>query len=522
MNKKILVVDDDQKIVELLRINLEGIGYQVSFAYDGEKALIKVVQDLPDLIILDLMLPGMDGYEICNKIRMWKATHLTPIIIISAKDKSTDKIECLKLGANDYITKPFDINELMAKIDSILRNMEEVVSINPLTKLPGNVSIMNEANKRIANSLKFAFVYLDINNFKSYNDKYGYNKGDEIIKFTSNIINQHIKENDFVGHIGGDDYILICDIEYVDSILKRITDSFDVNIPKYYDEEDRQKGHIVGKDRQGKIQTFPIMALSIGIVTNERQDLNNYAKIVEVATEMKNFAKKTESGKKSFFAKDKRESDVRNKLIRKILIVEDNLSLQTLLRVNLEAQGYEVRLVNDGGKAISEFHSFNPDIVILDMILPGISGIDVCQEIRKTHKEEELPILLMSGVYKKLNFRLNAKNAGATDVITKPFEINDFIIYIDSILSKIAITEPAPVKIQAGQPEKPKIADDVAKRYSVDKKVVVHYPDGKIIKGTTAALNPNGAGFNMTLYGENRRVYVNYSAVSNIEVVEEF
>ena len=522
MKKNILIVDDDQQIIELLKVNLENAGYQVSIAHDGEKALMKAAQEHPSLVILDLMLPGMNGYEVCEKLRMEKATQLTPILVLSAKDRPADKITGLKLGANEYLTKPFDINELVARIDGLLKHVEEVMAVNPLTKLPGNVSIMNETNKRLSGNNKFAFIYLDINNFKSYNDKYGYDKGDEVIKFTADIITSHIKENDFVGHIGGDDFILICDIADSDSIQKKIADSFDAGILKYYGKEDRQKGYIAGKDRQGKAQTFPIMTLSIGLVTNENPGMNHYGKIVEVATEMKNFAKHNNAVGKSSFAKNNRLSDGEKRPAKKILIAEDSTNLQTLLRVNLEAKGYEVLLAGDGRKALEVFYSFNPNLVILDMILPGILGIDVCQEIRKTRKEDTLPILLISGVYKKLNFRLKAKDAGATDIISKPFEIDDFTAYVDNLLSKT----PAMVSVlpgaQAHQQEKPKPIYDASRTYSVEKKVIVNYPDGKVIKGTTAALNPAGPGFNMTVHGENSRMYVSYAAVSRIEVVEEF
>lgn len=304
---KILAVDDDSVITELLKVNLENSGYKVVTASDGEKALELIGKEKFDLIILDIMLPKIDGHEICQRLRKKETTLLIPVIVISAKDKPVDKIMGLRLGADEYITKPFDLEELMARVDSIMKRTKQILSANPLTELPGNISIMQEVNRRLKNSEKFALAYLDIDNFKAYNDKYGFEKGDDVIKSTVTTIKKCTDRNDFVGHIGGDDFILICKTDQAGNICQKIVELFDESIPRFYNDEDRKRGHIITKDRRGQSQEFPVMTISIGIVTNESEGMNHYGKIVEVATEVKKYVKLINKGQKSSFIRDRRK-----------------------------------------------------------------------------------------------------------------------------------------------------------------------------------------------------------------------
>jgi len=304
---RILVVDDDSVMVELLKVNLENSGYKVITAGDGEKAMELIGKEKFDLIILDIMLPKIDGHEICQRLRKKEDTILIPVIVVSAKTKPVDKITGLRLGADEYITKPFDLEELMARVNSIVKRTKQILSANPLTELPGNISIMQEVNRRLKNREKFAFVYLDIDNFKAYNDKYGFEKGDDIIKFTAGTIKKCTDISDFIGHIGGDDFILICKTDKAENICQKIIKLFEQGIAQFYNDEDRKRGHIITKDRRGQSQEFPVITISIGIVTNESEGMNHYGKIVEVATEVKKYAKLINKGLKSSFIRDRRK-----------------------------------------------------------------------------------------------------------------------------------------------------------------------------------------------------------------------
>lgn len=304
--KKVLTVDDDPNIIELLNVNLENAGYSVVSANDGEEALEKAEKEKPDLIILDIVMPKLDGFGVCQKLRERRTTTLTPIIVLSADDKPVDKITGLRLGADDYVTKPFNIGEFLARVDMIMRRTSRALSANPLTNLPGNESIMIEAFRRMREKQKFAFVYLDIDNFKAYNDRYGFRKGDEAIRVVADILKKCSDENDFIGHIGGDDFILLCGIEKAEEKCRCIMELFDNSVDGCYNDEDRNRGYITAKDRKGQEQRFPLMTLSMGIVTNEKKELNHYGRIVEIATEMKRLAKTNKQENRSSFAVDKR------------------------------------------------------------------------------------------------------------------------------------------------------------------------------------------------------------------------
>ncbi|MBN2407639.1 MAG: response regulator [Elusimicrobia bacterium] len=295
----ILIVDDEPSITELLKVNLENAGYGVFIAYNGEQALRIIEAVIPELVILDIMLPGISGYDICSKLRLNDMTQLTPLIILSAKGKTEDKIAGLKMGADDYISKPFDIDELIERVNTLIGRTQRTLSANPLTHLPGNVSIVNAVYRKLNNKEKFAFMYIDIDNFKGYNDAYGFESGDKVIRFTADVIKNCVSQKDFIGHIGGDDFIVVCGIGDERKTAERIMISFDSKIKEYYNAEDRKRGYIISKNRKGDVEHFPLMTVSIGVVTNDKEGMNHYGKIVEVAAEMKKFAKMKKPSKSS-------------------------------------------------------------------------------------------------------------------------------------------------------------------------------------------------------------------------------
>jgi PleD family two-component response regulator len=302
----LLIVDDDPNIFKLLKVNLDNAGYRVLKAADGEEAVAIALKETPDLIILDIMMPKIDGYEVCRKLRENESTYLIPIIVLSAKDKPADKIKGLKLGADDYLTKPFDVEELIARIDSRLQRTEQFLSANPLTGLPGNVSIMYEVMKRLRSKELFSFMYLDIDNFKPFNDAYGFRRGDLVIKFVADILLQSAEKGDFIGHVGGDDFVMVGEAGVAETLCKKVIDLFDRGIGALYNPEDLHQGGILSKDRHGTSLRFPVMTLSIGLLTNERSDVNEYGKVIEVVTELKQLAKSAPHNGKSVYVKERR------------------------------------------------------------------------------------------------------------------------------------------------------------------------------------------------------------------------
>ncbi|MEW6008340.1 MAG: response regulator [Candidatus Omnitrophota bacterium] len=309
---KILIVDDEPDIRDILKITLAD-DYKVLEAANGQDALIIVKSNTPDLILLDYKMPGMTGIEICKLIKTDILLQHLPIIMLTGKGEVSDKVTGINAGADDYIVKPFVPEELLARIRMVLRRTERDLDANALTRLPGNLSINNELQKNIEKAkhnanYKFAVCYLDLDKFKSFNDKYGFERGDEIIKETARILIRALKESehpdDFIGHIGGDDFIIVTEPQRAEELAKRIINDFDKVAPSFYNEEDRKVGFIVSTDRQGREQKFPILSISIGIVTNETRKLEHIAQIGEIEAELKKYLKSL-SG--SNFAKDKRK-----------------------------------------------------------------------------------------------------------------------------------------------------------------------------------------------------------------------
>jgi len=307
---KVLVVDDEPDIRDVLRITLEAEGYEVIEAENGEEALKTVVQQSPNLILLDYKMPRMNGHQVCRHLKKDILLRHLPIIMVTGKGEITDKVDGIDSGADDYIVKPFEPEELLAHIRMILRRAEIDLEANPLTRLPGNVSILNELKARLSADTLFAVCYVDLDKFKAYNDTYGFEHGDEVIRETARILLVTAKNfgnpDDFVGHIGGDDFVLVTTPEKVNAICQNIIADFDATVPSFYNESDRKKGYITAHDRQGQERQFPLLSVSIGVVTNSNRTIDHVAQIGEIGAELKEFAK---SQSKSNFVVDKRKEE---------------------------------------------------------------------------------------------------------------------------------------------------------------------------------------------------------------------
>ncbi|MCE1245211.1 MAG: response regulator [Firmicutes bacterium] len=307
---KILVVDDDPDTLEIIKIGLEFRSYDVITATNGEEALVKISSENPDLVVLDVMMPKIDGLEVCRRAKENFFTSQIPIILLTARGQVEDKVHGLSIGADDYLVKPFDMRELAARVEMILRRTKLSLEANPLTGLPGNIAIQREIDRRIKSAELFAVCYMDLDNFKAYNDRYGHSAGDQIIKSTAEIITSVFRtyggEEDFVGHVGGDDFLSITTPELSEKLCMLVIDKFDAEVPGFYRPRDREKGYIQSFDRLGNLQKFPLMSISISIVTNEHREITHHAKVAQIAAELKKYAKSFEG---SVFVKDRRKSD---------------------------------------------------------------------------------------------------------------------------------------------------------------------------------------------------------------------
>jgi len=308
MALRILIVDDDPDILDVLQISLSEENYEILKAMDGEEA-IRIIKSEPlDLVLLDYAIPKMNGRQVCKEVKKDILLRHLPIIMVTGKGEVNDKVGGIDAGADDYIVKPFEPKELLARIRMILRRTARDLEANPLTRLPGNVSILNELSSRLESNTLFAVCYIDIDKFKSYNDKYGFEHGDEVIRETARILIQSTQEagnpNDFIGHIGGDDFVIVTTPDVVDNLCRKIIADFEKTAPSFYNETDRKNGYIIGLDRQGKEQKIPLLSVSIGVVTNEFRKIEHVAQIGEIGAELKGYAKSLE---RSNYIKDKRK-----------------------------------------------------------------------------------------------------------------------------------------------------------------------------------------------------------------------
>lgn len=305
--KKILVIDDTALMVKIIKDILEKEGYDVVTANSGKEGIQKVREEKPELVLLDVVMPEMDGFETCKILRDDDSNNLMPIIMLTAQDSEDDKLEGLELGADDYIIKPFNPRELSSRVRNTLKRIDRNRWANPLTGLQGNIEIQNELTQRVAKKELFAVLYFDLDNFKAYNDVYGFSNGDRVIKLTADIIvsNVHMvgDKKDFIGHIGGDDFVVVSTPDKAEEICKGVIHDFDIKVAELYNEEDKIQGFIISKNRLGEVMQFPLVSISIAIVTNELRELTSGLQVAEIAAEVK---KKAKSLNGSVYVKDMR------------------------------------------------------------------------------------------------------------------------------------------------------------------------------------------------------------------------
>ena len=295
MSESILIVEDEEDIAQLLAMNLAAEGYQTFITPTGHKAFDDAVRLRPDLVLLDLMLPGVDGVEICRRLRKDPRTASTSIIILTARSLAGDHVLGLEAGADDYVDKPFDLDELLARVRRSVRRSNQLRHTSPLTGLPGNFEIEAWLDELIAGRHSFALLHVDLDGFKAYNDHYGFVRGDRAITLTCRVVEEAVSSEcgpgAFVGHVGGDDFVIVCDLADAESVAEQIVSGFDKLVPELYDPSDRDAEYIELVDRAGTLRRHPLMSISIGVATTETRSFASSAEAAAVAAELKAFAK---------------------------------------------------------------------------------------------------------------------------------------------------------------------------------------------------------------------------------------
>lgn len=290
-----MIADDDETLRQLITEALPRHKFEVYQAADGHEALDTVKNLRPDIVILDVMMPGMDGMEVCKAIRENAQTRNIPVIMLTARAPVEDKLKGIESGADDYVTKPFDFMELQARIEMHLRRYLRESDMSPITELPGNKAIEKALSSCLKSGTPFALCYVDLDDFKAYNDYYGFLAGSEVIRMTGQILADAVKssggEGDFLGHVGGDDFIILTSMYKADAISKEIIRTFDERIREHYQKEDLDRGYIVAENRRGNVMRFPVMTISISVVHNEYRKLTDLAQFTRIAAELKKYAK---------------------------------------------------------------------------------------------------------------------------------------------------------------------------------------------------------------------------------------
>jgi len=282
-----------------VRMNLELEGYEVASATSGAEGLEAALSAPPDLVLLDILMDDLDGLELLNRLQLNPATSNVSVVLLTARTEARDRVRGLELGADDYITKPFDIEELVARVGAVLRRSKAMRDLSPLTGLPGNFRIAEELQRRVTSGRPVAIVHADLDNFKAFNDHYGFMRGDNVIKFSANtLVGAAVEVDDptcFVGHVGGDDFIAVMNPNGVEQFCKSVIDNFDDGILDFYDPQDALRGYVEVIDRRGERHVFPIVSFSLGVATNLRRAFTSEWEASAVASEMKEHAK-TEAG----------------------------------------------------------------------------------------------------------------------------------------------------------------------------------------------------------------------------------
>ena len=297
MAQSIYVIDNDDTLRDTLnKMFKEEKVYK--FKKVDTKRIDIALKNIPSLIIINEDTLDEDILEVCKKIRANEDNSITPIIVISSNKNKEHRIEVLKECVEHYIKAPIDKEYLYYTVRNVIRLLYINRRVSPLTGLPGNVQIQAEMKKRLLNKEGFVMLYLDLDNFKAYNDVYGFLNGDEIIKFTARTIVRNIEGltngEGFVGHIGGDDFVAIVstedDYEY---ICQNIIAEFDKEVVKFFNPDDVEKGYLEVANRKGIIEEFPLTSISIGVVVADQGRFHNVLEIGEVGAQVKHLAKTT-------------------------------------------------------------------------------------------------------------------------------------------------------------------------------------------------------------------------------------
>lgn len=307
MVNEVYIIDDDETSILVFK-ELFREDKQYKFVSVNTDSIDVALKNIPSLIVINEDAVDVDVVKLCRKIRKDENNMITPVIVVSSNSSRMHRMEILNEAVEYFIKKPVDEGYLYYTVKNLTRLLAINRRVSPLTGLPGNVQIQAELKKHLMKQEEFSVMYLDLDNFKAYNDVYGFLKGDEIIKFTADTImkcvHSYIPTNSFIGHIGGDDFVAIVPTLNCDEICENIIANFDAQVTKFFTEDDVEKGYIEVANRKGVIEQFPLTSISIGVVEADKGRFANILEIGEVGAQVKHMAKSVMG---SSFAIDRRK-----------------------------------------------------------------------------------------------------------------------------------------------------------------------------------------------------------------------
>lgn len=269
--KKLVIAEDDDAVAHLVAATLGDAGFLCLRARDGEEALNLTRTEQPDLLVLDVMMPKMDGLQVCNRIKADVVLSRIPILMLTSLAGVDDKVAGLEAGADDYLPKPFDLRELAARVKALIRQSRRERDRNPITNLPSGGAIEDKVAELLHSKQSFAVLYIDLENFRSYADVYGYRKADEVIAFTGNLLLNQVRATTdppaFVSHVGGDDFLIFCKPEHATPLQEAIAAGFLRSVADFYSAEDLQRGFLSIAGEQGEVRRAQFMTPSVAVVT---------------------------------------------------------------------------------------------------------------------------------------------------------------------------------------------------------------------------------------------------------------
>lgn len=293
---RILVVDDEENLRNILVFQLRGEGHEARGLGRGDEVLPLALSWKPDLVLLDLMMPGMDGFSVSRALRANPATSGLPIIVITARGDAATKLQAFVAGAHDFLVKPYSWDELLLRIQAVLELARRHQGQRSFTGLPGSAAIEGEITRLMNVEEEFAFLSIDIDNFKRFNENFGYDRGDEVLSMLARLISDTLEEEEetkvrFAGHLGGDDFVVLTAGDVARRMAEKLTQRFDTESRGFFGPRDLERGYFEMVNRSGRREMVPLLALTVAVVDNVRGRDLHVRRLADLAAELRRFGK---------------------------------------------------------------------------------------------------------------------------------------------------------------------------------------------------------------------------------------